>query len=90
MIHEPLQPPPRWVYTGGAGSHDATALVTSSRVGSPADFVLGYEQGAYALARNVLALMVAHKEADAIKLLLTYNAHDARPVRGWEHEPKRN
>jgi len=34
--------------------------------------------------------MVAHKDEEAIKLLLSYNAHDARPVRGWEHEPKRN
>jgi hypothetical protein len=91
MNHEPLKPDPRWFRAQAASAYawqsDAGGPSLSH---PPAAYAHGFEDGAYALARNVLALMVAHKDDEAIKLLLSYNAHDARPARGWEHEPKRN
>lgn len=92
---EPLQPPPRWVYTSGAGWHDSTALVTNSRVADPSTFVLGYEKGAYALAKRLDALIDGVPEWEQgmvliMRELMRYRSGAAHPVRGWEHEPKRS
>lgn len=97
MNHEPLQPLPRWVYTSGAGWHDATGQLSSARVLDPSAYVAGYEAGAYALARRLYAMLEEPDDANGEKalvrvarLLHTYETGAAHPARGWEHEPKRN
>lgn len=91
---EPLKPAPRWVYTSGAGWHDSSALVTSSRIESPHSYVHGFEDGAYALARRLNEMLDEGEGAAAsfvqiVRVLGAYRSGLAHPVRGWEHEPKR-
>lgn len=91
--NDPLQPPPRWSHTPGAGWHDASALVTGSRVEHPPSFVQGYEQGAYALAAYLYARLQWDGERgleNVVATLRAYHRGSERPVKGWEHEPKRS
>lgn len=90
---EPLQSPPDWSHTPGAGWHDATALVATGRVESPASFVQGYEAGVFALAKLLYPLAWSLDDAkrkEAMVILRRYHDGAAHPVRGWEHEPKRS
>lgn len=93
-IHEPLQAAPRWVYTSGAGWHDATGKLSSARVLDPSAYVAGYEAGAYGLARKLNEMLdkgatINDGMVEVVRLLISYRTGAAHPVNGWEHEPKR-
>lgn len=89
MQLDPLQPDPAFHNQGAAGflSDNGRSLRSSH---PPAAYVMGFEDGAFALGRKLWELVAAGDNAALVEALHAYHAGRAQPVKGWEHAPARN
>lgn len=86
--NEPLAPDPSWRQVNSENwQSDQVSGVLSH---PPAAYAKGFENGAFALAQNILAMFEGGNAEEAMKQLLSYRNGAARPARNWENEHKRN
>jgi hypothetical protein len=88
--YEPLKPAPEWYATsdGSYQTHQGAPVGTIKF--PPAAYEQGFEDGAFALAKKLYPLLRRAENVAAFKILHTYHEGNARPVRGWKHEPPRS
>jgi hypothetical protein len=85
---EPLKPEPKWTDGGAAGWYDSTGRVTGGTF-VPRVYADGFEDGAFALGKQLYNLMAAGRMQDVFDILVKYNNDSANPIKGWATKPPR-
>ncbi len=82
---EPLSPDPQWKPVNGP-AHFHSDRVPQTIVHPPAAYALGFSDGAYALAKELLQLASLNGTDSIVKTLINYQNGLAHPTKGWEYE----
>lgn len=88
MQTEPLKPDPNWKRINSPFWQSETGSAMLSDHG-PADYARGFEDGAFALADELLKIAEAGDLRELVSVLHRYNSRLAHPAKGWQHEPVR-
>jgi hypothetical protein len=83
---EPLKTDPQWERINNSPWTSQSNTSDGSIYHPPQAYAKGFEEGAYALAKEILRLFKDKQDVEAYKLLLQYEAGQARPTFGWQHE----
>ena len=83
---QPLLPEPKFEHYVGSGWQ-----VNGSGINTPpAGYTAGFEDGAYALAKQAMQLLRSHDMETLVRVLGEYERGVAFPTANWSHERPRN